>query len=270
MSRASIHKVPVPFADLYFLRYSMSSILASLRFAAFVAATIALYFVWWAVSWVVPNKQLWRQVVFHWWSRTFAAIAGMDVEVVGDPPKPPFFLVCNHVSYVDIPALRLAANGVFVAKSEVKDWFLAGGMIVNMGNIFIDRKNRRDIPRAGAEILKKLEGREGVIVFPEGTSTKGEAVLLFNSSFLEFAARTDLPVYYAALRYVTPNGGPRPSERICWWDDTGFLMHMWRLFSLPSFKAVVAFGDEPILDTDRKVLASKLHEGVTANFVPML
>ena len=248
----------------------MFSIIASLRFAAFVVATIALYVVWWCGSWVVPNAVLWRQVAFHWWSRAFAMIARMDIEVVGKPPEPPFLLVCNHVSYVDIPALRLAANGIFVAKSEIKDWFLAGPMVRNMGNIFIDRSNRRDIPRAGTEILEKLNGQEGVIIFPEGTSTKGEAILPFNSSFLEFAARSDIPVSFAAIRYVTPEGGPTPSERVCWWDDTGFLKHMWLLFSLPSFRAVVTFGDEPLLDTNRKVLASRLQKGVESKFVPML
>lgn len=247
----------------------MSYALASLRFAAFVIASFAIYGLWWAGSWIVPNKQLWRQVIFHWWSRSFALIAGMDIEIVGTPPRPPFLLVSNHLSYVDIPALRLAANGVFVAKSEIKDWFLAGKMITNMGNVFIDRKNRRDIPRAGAEVLKRLSDQEGVILFPEGTSTKGEMVLPFNSSFLEFAARTDVPVHYAALRYETPEGGPTPSERVCWWDDTTFLKHMWQLFSLPRFTAVVTFGEEPLLDTDRKSLAAKLREGVENKFVPM-
>ena len=186
------------------------------------------------------------------------------------PPAPPFLLVSNHVSYVDIPALRLAANGVFVAKREINDRFLAGPMVRNMGNIFINRSNRRDIPRAGAEILKRLSEREGVIIFPEGTSTKGEAILPFNSSFLEFAARADIPVSYAALRYVTPEGGPTPSERVCWWDETGFLKHMWLLFSLPSFKAVVTFGDEQLLDADRKELAARLRQRVEEAFVPML
>lgn len=248
----------------------MKYILAAFRFPAFVIATFAIYGLWWAASWVVPNKQLWRQVVFHWWSRSFAIIARMRIEVIGTPPKPPFFLVCNHVSYVDIPALRLAANGIFVAKSEVKDWFLAGRMIVDMGNVFINRKNRRDIPRAGAEVIRKLNEQEGVILFPEGTSTKGEAVLPFNSSFLEFAAASDLPVSYAALRYATPEGGPTPSETVCWWDDITFLAHMFRLFTLPSFKAIVTFGEEPVTDTDRKKLAAKLHERVSEAFIPML
>ncbi|MGD9564135.1 MAG: lysophospholipid acyltransferase family protein [Pyrinomonadaceae bacterium] len=248
----------------------MKYILASIRFAAFVLASFAIYGLWWAGSWVVPNKQIWRQAAFHWWSRSFAMIAGMEIEIVGTPPKPPFFLVCNHLSYVDVPALRLAANGIFVAKREVSDWFLAGKMIVNMGNIFIDRKNRRDIPRAGAEVIRKLNEQEGVILFPEGTSTKGETILPFNSAFLEFAASTDLPVSYAALRYATPEGGPTPSERVCWWDDTGFLKHIWRLFSLPSFKAIITFGEEPVTDTDRKRLTAKLREHIEEVFIPML
>ncbi len=248
----------------------MKAILATFRFAAFVLASIFLYALWWGVSWVVPNKTMWRQVIFRWWSRSFAAIAGMKVETVGKPPTPPFLLVCNHLSYVDIPALRLAAKGVFVAKREIDDWFLAGPMVRNMGNIYIDRNNRRDIPRAGAEVIKKLGEQEGVIIFPEGTSTKGETVLPFNSSFLEFAARSDIAVSYASLRYVTPEGGPTPSERVCWWDDTGFLKHMWLLFSLPSFKAVVTFGKGPLVETDRKRLAARLRDGVEKAFVPMM
>jgi 1-acyl-sn-glycerol-3-phosphate acyltransferase len=105
----------------------------------------------------------------------------MEIEVIGTPPKPPFFLVTNHLSYVDIGALRSVVKGVFVAKIEVSQWFVAGRIVRDMGIVFIDRKNRRDIPRAGAEIIHRLDEGEGVIVFPEGTSTKGEDILPFNS-----------------------------------------------------------------------------------------
>ena len=248
----------------------MNFIRASIRFPVFVILTLVVYYAWRITAFAVPNKVLWRQVTFHNWSRVFAFIARMKIEVVGTAPKPPFFLVTNHLSYVDIPALRLAANGIFVAKSDIKDWFVAGPIIINMGNVFIDRGNRRDIPRAGAEIIRKLNENEGVILFPEGTSTKGEDILPFNSSFLEFAAKTGLPVSYASIRYATPAGGPTPSERICWWEDTGFLMHLWRLFSLKTFTAIISFGEEPVLDTNRKELAIHLRERVKEKFIPML
>src|SRR5947208_9439187 len=147
----------------------------------------------------------------------------MKVEAVGTPPRPPFFLVCNHLSYTDIGALRAVVKGIFVAKGEVQNWFLAGRICRDFGTIFIDRKNRRDIPRAGEEIVKRLDAGEGVIVFPEGTSTKGEDILPFNSSFLQFAAQIDLPVSYAAISYKTPDDGFPASKLICWWEDIAFL-----------------------------------------------
>jgi 1-acyl-sn-glycerol-3-phosphate acyltransferase len=87
---------------------------------------------------------------------------------------------------------------------------------------------------------------------------------------MEFAARTDLPVTYASLSYRTPRGQPTASESVCWWDDTSFLRHMLRMFSLPGFTAILDFGEVPILNTDRKKLAGELRERVRERFIPVL
>ena len=139
-----------------------------------------------------------------------------------------------------------------------------------MGAIFINRENRRDIPRAGAEIIEKLNDGEGVIVFPEGTSTKGEKVLPFNSSFLEFAARTDLPVSYVAITYQTPFDQPKASNVICWWEDIGFAAHLLRLFQVRKFTAIINFGDDTVLKTNRKELAKTLWKKVNEKFIPVV
>lgn len=131
-----------------------------------------------------------------------------------------------------------------------------------MGTIFINRQNRRDIPRAGAEIIQRLEQGEGVIVFPEGTSTKGETILPFNSSFLEFAAKKNLPVSYAAITYTTPPGEPKASETVSWWDEKTFLEHLWHLFQVREYTAIIRFGDAPAHSRARKELARTLWEEV--------
>jgi 1-acyl-sn-glycerol-3-phosphate acyltransferase len=248
----------------------MKYVRATIRFVAFVLATLGLYGLWFVLSPFIPNKTFWRQLAFESWTKSFVRISRMQIEVIGVPPKPPFFLVTNHLGYVDIAALRATVNGIFVAKSEVKGWFLAGRIVRDMGVVFIDRKNRRDIPRAGAEIIQKLNGGEGVIVFPEGTSTKGEDVLPFNSSFFEFAAKTDLPVSYASVSYRTPAGQPPASTMICWWEDISFLAHLFRLFTLPGFTAILDFGEDRIVNTDRKQLASELHQRVKEKFIPVI
>lgn len=243
---------------------------AAFRITAFFAATIFFYSLWFAGSLVIPNKPYWRQIIFRLWSRFFVRLSGMKLDVIGDVPKPPFFLVSNHLSYTDIPVLRSVAEGVFVAKGEIKGWFAAGKMIGDMGMIYIDRANRRDIPRAGREIIEKLKGGEGVIVFPEGTSSKGEEILRFNSSFFEFAAKTDFPTHYVAISYRVDEPGTTASESICWWDDTGFLAHLWRFFQLRSSTAVICFGSETVASHDRKALAQSLWEKVSESFIPVI
>ncbi|MGH9818818.1 MAG: lysophospholipid acyltransferase family protein [Pyrinomonadaceae bacterium] len=247
----------------------MKTLRSAIRFVLFAISTFGLYAIWWVAHFFIPNKQHWRQIIFTLWAGSFRKLSGMKIKVVGTPPTPPFFLVSNHLSYTDIATLRSVVTGVFVAKAEIRDWFLGGKIVENMGNIFIDRQNRRDIPRAGEMIIDKLNGGEGVIIFPEGTSTKGDDVLPFNSSFLQFAAATDLPVSYAAISYTTPDGQEPASKLICWWDETTFLPHIFRHFSLNQFTATIAFGDEPIKNSDRKLLAKQLHDRVSEKFTPV-
>jgi len=204
------------------------------------------------------------------WAQSFVKISKMKIEVVGTPPAPPFFLVCNHLSYTDVAALRAVVEGVFVAKGEIESWFLAGKIVRDMGAIFINRSNRRDIPRAGAEIIKRLEQGEGVIVFPEGTSTKGETILPFNSSFLEFAAQKSLPVSYASITYTTPPDAPTASETVSWWDEKTFGEHLWYLFQAREYKATINFGEELVHNSNRKELARILWEKVNKSFKPVL
>ena len=248
----------------------MKNIRAALRYALFVISTLGLYSFWFIVNFFISNEQLWRQIIFHKWAQSFVKISRMKIEVIGKVPQKPFFLVSNHLSYTDVPALRAVVEGVFVAKGEIEGWFLAGKIVRDMGTIFINRQNRRDIPRAGSEIIKRLGEGEGVIVFPEGTSTKGEEILPFNSSFLEFAAQTDLPVSYASITYKTPDGGPTASEAVCWWDEKTFGEHLWYLFQLKEYTAVINFGDQPIHNENRKALAKELRDKIKDGFIPVI
>lgn len=244
----------------------MRTIRAATKMFLFVASTIGLHSFWFVTRMVVPNKIHWRQVIFGAWTKSFVRISKMRLEVIGTPPKPPFFLVTNHLSYADIGALRAIAKGVFVAKNDIQSWFLAGRICRDMGTIFINRENRRDIPRAGEEIVKRLNAGEGVTVFPEGTSTKGETVLPFNSSFLEFAARAEIPVSYASITYRTPPGEMPAHVAACWWEDISFFAHLWRLFKVKEYTAIIKFGEEPVVNADRKALAAELRKRVAEKF----
>ena len=248
----------------------MRHLRAAFRVVLLFVATFGSYLVWLLLGVFIPNKLYWRQLILEWWARAFVRIVHADIEVIGTPPKPPFFLVANHLGYIDIPVVRSIAKGVFVAKHDIGEWFLLGKMIRNMGIIYVNRAVKRDIPRAGEEVIERLSDGEGVIVFPEGTSSKGDQVLPFNSSFLAFAAQSDVPVSYVSISYRTPQGEPPPSESVCWWDDTPFIAHIFKLMKMPRFTAILNFGEEPIVNPDRKRLAAELRDHVTQSFIPML
>ena len=219
--------------------------------------------------WSARLRQYVRHVVFQTWSRAMLVILGARVTVKGQPPGRPFFLVSNHLSYLDIPVLASRIPGVFVAKKEIRSWPVLGFLCYCMGTIFIDRGSRRDIPRVLARLDREMRFGEGVMIFPEGTSGDGSEVLPFRPPLLEAAAASDVPVSCAALRYLTPPGEEPARTSVCWWGGMGFTEHLLGLVRLPHFDVEVAYGETSILEKDRKLLAEKLWTEVDGLFRPV-
>jgi 1-acyl-sn-glycerol-3-phosphate acyltransferase len=248
----------------------MQILRATIRMILFLGVTLGLYGIWCVCNLFIPNKQFWRQFIFRNWANYCIKIFGINLYVKGRQPRPPFFLVSNHLSYVDIPLMRSVLESIFVAKSEIEGWFLGGKIVRDMGNIYVNRSKKSDIPRAGNQVLEALEKGEGVIIFPEGTTSNGKKVLPFKSSFFEFACEANLPVYYAVIRYEVSAEFSPASERVAWWrDDSGFIGHLWNLFKVQNFDAFINFGENPITAENRKDLAKKLYKAVQAEFYPM-
>jgi 1-acyl-sn-glycerol-3-phosphate acyltransferase len=205
---------------------------------------------------------LWRTRIFHTWGRTMAWLLGMRIEVEGAPPRPPFFMVSNHLGYADVILLASQLHCVFVSKAEVCDWPLIGRLCASVDTLFIQRELKRDIPRVVQEMERVMEGGRGVVVFPEGTSSGGDGVLPFRPPLLEAAASAGLPVWYATMAYRTPDGCPPARDVVCWWAEMPFGPHVLKLLALPGFDARVVFGKEPVLESDRKELARRLRDEV--------
>ncbi|HKX30289.1 MAG TPA: lysophospholipid acyltransferase family protein [Blastocatellia bacterium] len=212
----------------------------------------------------------WRNRVVRTWARSAAVILGLKIRVRGTPPKAPFFLVSNHLSYIDIIVFASLVDSVFIAKHDVADWPIFGALSRAIDTIFIDRNRRSDVVRVNALIRKALAERVSLTLFPEGTSTQGSTVLPFKSSLLEPAVEAGVPVSYAAIRYRTSGGQPPAHLAVCWWGEMGFLSHLFALLQIPSFEAVVMFGSRTFEKPDRKALAAELWQAVTEQFIPIV
>jgi len=214
--------------------------------------------------------QRWCALVFQKWAKAAAAILGVKVVVRGNPPAPPFLLVSNHLSYVDVLVFASQVKCVFVARGDAAGWPVLSSLCRAGGTIFVDREKRKDVVRVNGLIDQALSDGRGVVLFAEGTSTRGDTVLPFKSSLLEQAARASLPVCYAALSYRTREYETPAHLSVCWWGKMTFVKHLIGLLYLSEMRAMVAFGAEPIQANDRKVLAERLWTAVKDQFVPVV
>ncbi len=246
---------------------------ATWRLAAVIVVTTVSYTAWWATRPLVlvsPALSLkGHHGVVRIWARTLNAILGVTVTVEGSAPRPPFFLACNHLSYLDVTVLFSELDGFFLAKSEIARWPVLGLLARSTGTLFVDRERRSDVVRVIGEVERVLERGSGVIVFPEGTSSGGDEVLPFRPSLFEVAVRMKSPVFPAAVTYQTPPGAAPAELSVCWWGDMSFGPHFLSLLTLPSVRATLTFGAHSITAGDRKELARLAHAAVTGDFVPV-
>lgn len=244
------------------------------RTAVLLVVTAASYLALVAALVLLAPLPRWRRrarnAVFRGWSRACLRLLGGRTRVEGPVPEAPFFLVCNHLSYVDVLVLASELDAFFIAKAEIRRWPLFGLLTRSVGTLFIDRELRRDVVRVNRLIARTLRQGYGVVLFPEGTSSQGYRVDRFRSALLEYAVSRKMPVHAAALTYATPAGELPANLSICWWGDAPFLAHLSRLLELEAFEATLRFHAEPVAGHDRKALARELHTRVCQVFTPVV
>jgi 1-acyl-sn-glycerol-3-phosphate acyltransferase len=250
-----------------------SHLRAVARIVALCVATVFIYLFWASIT---PLLLVWPQACYRWrnfnfrtWAKLTNVVLRMRVEAKGTPPQAPFFLVSNHLSYMDIVAFAAHLDCVFVAKSEVANWPILGLLCRSMGTIFVDRNSRMDVLRVNRLIEQALRSGKGVLLFPEGTSTPGAEVLPFHSALLEPAVQQGCPVSFATVSYRTPVGQAPAHLSVCWWGEMSFLAHFYRLLQLKSAESTLVFGSYSIRADDRKVLARKLWQAVKEELIPV-
>jgi 1-acyl-sn-glycerol-3-phosphate acyltransferase len=237
---------------------------AGFRLAVFLLWSSAIALLWLArsVFLAAGSRPVAAARFSRWWSLGALKILEVRVKTHGRLPAPPFFLVTNHLGYLDIAVIASLVPCTFVSKSEVAGWPVFGTLASLAGTLYVDRKSKRDAGRVSRLIPDHFAAGGSLALFPEGTSTAGYAVAPFRSPLLEFPAATRFPVHCAALRYQAPRGFPPASLTMCWWGNAIFLPHFLNLFRMPGMAAEIAFAPAPVSGADRKSLARMLQEAV--------
>lgn len=213
--------------------------------------------------------------------RVFCRIAGVDVRHVGDRLTGGGVLyVANHISWLDIPVLGSTIPASFVAKTEVGDMGLMGKLAAMQRTIYVERGARHRIGEQRDEIAARLAAGDNIILFPEGTSTSGNAVLPFKTSLFAVAEDAalkraddggplDLRIQPVSLAYTHVNGLPMSRAgryKVAWIGEDEFAPHFREVMRLGRLRAMVQF-HPPVRLSDfgsRKALAQHCQQAVAS------
>lgn len=183
----------------------------------------------------------------------------------------PYFMVSNHMSYLDIICLSSLEPSVFVTSVEMKNTPFLGDMAGFGGSYFVERRDRSKVPGEVKDLAQLMREGFHVLVFPEATSTNGQYVKPFKRAMFTAAIEAQVPVLPICLRYEEVNGEPFSEanhKQVCWYDQMDFVPHYLNLAKLDSLKATVRYL-EPLYPADfedRHALADKAYEMIEAKY----
>jgi len=222
----------------------MVRVIKTIKILAFVILVVTFLFISCCVDLVVGNKMVklrYFSRISSLYLRAALIVLGVKVRLRNVDKlvsgKENHLIISNHLSYLDIFVIFSTVPAVFIANSELEDTFLLGTIIKYSGGVFVERRNRSRLLQDMRHIKNILHMGFNVVLFPEGTTSDGEGVKPFKTSFLDAAAGSGVDVLPLCVRYRKINGGDVAAgngRADDFYGDTTFNEHFFRLLNLRS------------------------------------
>lgn len=200
------------------------------------------------------------------WCATLLGILHVRVTMHGQIPPGTTtrtLFVSNHISWIDIWALKQLHPMHFVAKSEIRAWPVIGWLADRTGTLFITREKRQDTRRAMNNIEQALARDECLCFFPEGTTTDGTELKPFKSSLLQAAINAQATVWPLAIQYPDPAGGLNTAVAYC--GDITMRQSLWEVLKQQEIMVELRFAAPiPALGQERRHLAHQARQAIAS------
>jgi 1-acyl-sn-glycerol-3-phosphate acyltransferase len=139
------------------------------------------------------------------WGRAVIPLLGAELRVVSgrapDPDTGPYLVVANHRSPLDILVCVHLVGGVVLSHHGVASIPVIGAAAKATDTIFVDRADSKSGARAIREMRRRLREGRNVIVFPEGTTFRGDEVRPFKRGAFSAARGLDVKVMPIGVAY---------------------------------------------------------------------
>lgn len=139
------------------------------------------------------------------WSRSLVKLAGGKISVVGEenvPKDGAVVFISNHQGNFDIPIFLGHINKpkAFIAKIETIKIPLINSWMKQMKCVFMDRKDIRQSVQAINEGAKILREGYSLVIFPEGTRSKGDTMGEFKHGSFKLATKAGVPIIPVTIK----------------------------------------------------------------------
>lgn len=177
------------------------------------------------------------------------------------------------MGFVDIFVLASKIPAMFITSQEMRETPLLGSLCEMGGCLFVERRSRTKIVNELGTLKQALEQGFNIVLYPEATSTNGEAVLPFKKTLMTAGPQAQRPIQPACINFTEINGEEFSLDNrdaVCWYGDMTFVEAIWGSLTTSSIKAELEFL-EPMyeaVDADRGEVAAKAHALVSAKFRP--
>lgn len=250
-------------------------ILIFLRLIIFLLLTVALLPFQFIIVFFIKN---YAYIIPYFYHKICLRIFGIKIKTFGKVSiNFPILLISNHASYLDIIILGSLFKTSFIAKKEISKWPLLGILAKLQNTIFIDRRVS-SLKNQENQIIKHLNEKKNLVIFPEGTSSDGNRVLPFKSSLFNIFEKnlnSKILVQTITIVYKKINGIPMnriERKNITWHSNMDLIPNIFNVLKKLSIEVEVIFNDEflPSKEYDRKKLALHCWEKINYNLINSL
>lgn len=150
------------------------------------------------------HDQLTNQTAMKW-ARALVNFAGVTVGTTGEekiPTDGAVLFVSNHQGNFDIPLLLgyIEKPKGFIAKVELLKLPMIRTWMTHLKCVFMDRSDARQSLKVINQAADHLKEGYSMVIFPEGTRSKGEILGEFKPGSLKLALKAKVPIVPVTIR----------------------------------------------------------------------
>ena len=155
---------------------------------------------WYVLGWLRLHGA--QQRLGYWtsynWAHSLVLASGVNVKIKGleKIPQGPVLIVSNHQSNFDFAILLgcIEKPKGFVAKIELAGIPVVSPWMRNIGCVFMNRSDIRQSLKVMNEAAEIISNGQSMVIFPEGTRSRGENIADFKKGSLKLAAKAGVPI----------------------------------------------------------------------------